>query len=492
MRTARTPTTGTPAVHHTPLRTFVTLVIATALVSAALIVTPPRLAVKIEQYISSLFASGGDEATALSTTMRLGATHGMLQSDTIVLRIEPPSAASRSIGPEYLRGAVYDRYGGRYWTTSAVGRTRKIAPAPRESNDGTSRMTLARSAPEGEDMRWFLPASACDLATSQSTVEIDGFGVVRRARGEDPRTITFRTTGCTPAPIAPPSAIDLDVPTEIAPALAPMAARWVEGAATPRAKLDAIKRELGRFEYSLSVPRNERLDPVVDFVTLHRAGHCELFASAMVLLARTQGIPARVVGGYHVSEVNPITGQLVVRERNAHAWVEAWIDGAWRGWDPTPASETFSRRGSTLEYLGDVFAGSIDRAAITLAQLGPLGVAAILASVLGLYFASGAAVRSIQRRLRARSAHALTRTPSPLPCFESLAGALAGAGLERAASEPLEIFARRIAKLDAPWAAAAAQALLDYAGLRYGDVGDARAIERALERAARAVRQHAT
>ena len=79
-----------------------------------------------------------------------------------------------------------------------------------------------------------------------------------------------------------------------------------------------------------------------------------MFASAMVLLARVEGIPARVVGGYHVSEVNPFTGRAIVRDRDAHAWVEAWIEGAWRKWDPTPVSESFARSGSAFDHIADL------------------------------------------------------------------------------------------------------------------------------------------
>lgn len=71
---------------------------------------------------------------------------------------------------------------------------------------------------------------------------------------------------------------------------------------------------------------------------MNRAGHCELFDSGFALLVRGLGVPARVAGGFRVTEKNPWTAQWVVRGRNAHAWVEAYVDGGWTTFDPMPAA----------------------------------------------------------------------------------------------------------------------------------------------------------
>ncbi len=89
--------------------------------------------------------------------------------------------------------------------------------------------------------------------------------------------------------------------------------------------------------YTLEPPRLEQ-DSVDDFLFTTRRGFCEHFASAFTVLARAAGIPARVVVGYQGGELNPMTGYLVVRQSDAHAWSEVWIEG--RGWtrvDPTAA-----------------------------------------------------------------------------------------------------------------------------------------------------------
>lgn len=84
----------------------------------------------------------------------------------------------------------------------------------------------------------------------------------------------------------------------------------------------------GGFKYTLDytqVRRNEKLDPVEDFVRNHRSGHCEQFAAAATLMLRQQGIPARLVVGYHGGEFNSLTDGFVVRASHAHAWVEAYL-----------------------------------------------------------------------------------------------------------------------------------------------------------------------
>jgi transglutaminase-like putative cysteine protease len=83
-----------------------------------------------------------------------------------------------------------------------------------------------------------------------------------------------------------------------------------------------------------------------EFLFQTRKGFCEHYASAFTLVMRAAGIPARVVTGYQGGEMNPIGGYLLVRQSDAHAWSEVWIDG--RGWvrvDPTAAVARRVERG---------------------------------------------------------------------------------------------------------------------------------------------------
>jgi transglutaminase-like putative cysteine protease len=92
------------------------------------------------------------------------------------------------------------------------------------------------------------------------------------------------------------------------------------------------------FVYTLQPPLLQGTHPVDDFLFRTRRGFCEHFASAFTVLARAGGLPARVVTGYQGGEVNPVSNRLVVRQSDAHAWSEVWLDE--RGWtrvDPTAA-----------------------------------------------------------------------------------------------------------------------------------------------------------
>ncbi|HXO22076.1 MAG TPA: transglutaminase domain-containing protein, partial [Thermoanaerobaculia bacterium] len=91
------------------------------------------------------------------------------------------------------------------------------------------------------------------------------------------------------------------------------------------------------YGYTQDFAGRSTADPLDDFLFRYKSGHCEYFASAMVLMLRSQGIPARLVTGFLGGEYNPFEGYTIVRNSNAHAWVEAYLAGeGWRIFDPTP------------------------------------------------------------------------------------------------------------------------------------------------------------
>jgi hypothetical protein len=82
-----------------------------------------------------------------------------------------------------------------------------------------------------------------------------------------------------------------------------------------------------------------QVDALPYFLFQKRAGHCEYFAAAMTVMLRTLGIPARYINGFQTGEFNDVAGDLVVRESDAHSWVEAYFPGfGWLTFDPTPPS----------------------------------------------------------------------------------------------------------------------------------------------------------
>ncbi|MGD8441550.1 MAG: transglutaminaseTgpA domain-containing protein, partial [Holophagae bacterium] len=158
-------------------------------------------------------------------------------------------------------------------------------------------------------------------------------------RGE-PLNYRIWVSGATPPRAAPPSARDTRLPRSDPRVrqLADQVAGNVVGAA---ARADAVERYLqANYRYALSSGiRIQTDDPVAWFLFDGREGHCEFFAGSMVVLLRHLGVPARMVAGYSGGDLSPDGDELVVRESNAHAWVEVWL-GVERGWvtyDPTPA-----------------------------------------------------------------------------------------------------------------------------------------------------------
>ncbi|MDE2219488.1 MAG: DUF3488 domain-containing protein [Gammaproteobacteria bacterium] len=137
----------------------------------------------------------------------------------------------------------------------------------------------------------------------------------------------------------PPAArqMDLELPPGRNPRAREFAQRLRAQAPDPAAYLSSVYAFLrdGGFVYTL-VPQPLGRDSVDELLFGAREGFCGHYASAFVDLMRAAGIPARVVTGYQGGEWNPIGRYLLVRQRDAHAWAEVWLDG--RGWlraDPT-------------------------------------------------------------------------------------------------------------------------------------------------------------
>lgn len=96
-----------------------------------------------------------------------------------------------------------------------------------------------------------------------------------------------------------------------------------------------IKKYLLKYKYSLTdLPTSK--DPIYDFLFKTKQGNCEYFATSMALMLRINHIPSRVVAGYKTTNYNKMANYYIVKQRDAHLWVEAYIDGVWIRFDPTP------------------------------------------------------------------------------------------------------------------------------------------------------------
>jgi hypothetical protein len=123
-----------------------------------------------------------------------------------------------------------------------------------------------------------------------------------------------------------------------------------------RAVLSMFRR--GGFEYTLTPPKLD-LNSVDDFVFNTKRGFCGHYASAYVTMMRAAGVPARVVTGYQGGEWNPVREYFLVRQSDAHAWAEVWLDG--RGWtrvDPTAVVAPERLRRGVYDLMPDAFSSA--------------------------------------------------------------------------------------------------------------------------------------
>jgi transglutaminase-like putative cysteine protease len=135
------------------------------------------------------------------------------------------------------------------------------------------------------------------------------------------------------------AAENLRLPPDANPRARALAAQLRGRHADDGAYIDAV---LGHFRdqpftYTLAPGVIHARNPVDGFLFETQRGFCEHYASAFAVLLRAAGIPARVVTGYQGGEFNRRGGYLIVRQTDAHAWVEAIVDGQWRRFDPTGA-----------------------------------------------------------------------------------------------------------------------------------------------------------
>ncbi len=253
----------------------------------------------------------------------------------------------------YWRGRVYRRYRHGRW----FGRDGKISKGP---------LTL----PYGERMKYrvFLEPSDGDtlftLGTplnarvSKGKVSLETGYTLRLNRTVEER-VSYTVTsvpGNTIPPYLNPS-LFLGVPGPVKNALLPLARTIAPEESDPLHLARAVEAYLRKNHgYTLN-PGYGGEHPVVRFLLKKLPGHCEYFASAMAIMLRLRGVPARLVGGFVGGQWNPLGHYYIVKNSDAHTWVEIWVPG--RGWvffDPTPPStgtlgNNYTNLQKVLDYL---------------------------------------------------------------------------------------------------------------------------------------------
>lgn len=122
--------------------------------------------------------------------------------------------------------------------------------------------------------------------------------------------------------------------------IANLAKKIAAGAVTDEQKAASVEEYLRKnYVYSLFIsPPPVGMTQVEDFLFHSKKGYCEHYATSMVLMLRSLGVPSRMITGFYGGERNSYGGYIIVRQSDAHSWVEAFVKGVWRRYDPTPYS----------------------------------------------------------------------------------------------------------------------------------------------------------
>ncbi|MBN1208857.1 MAG: transglutaminase domain-containing protein [Myxococcaceae bacterium] len=241
----------------------------------------------------------------------------------------------RGARPERLRTVVFDTFDGERWTTSRELRQTLLAltpPSPGEALRET-KLTLL------EHLRPYLPAPAGTREIKGVATHVLG-GWMLRADTRQGSTLTLHHEGREQLPAEPPPAASLTaLPEALRAELRPLALELTRGATTPRERAAALERWFREHhEYSLTVDLSGEGSPLAVLIRERRPAWCTYFASAMAALLRSLDVPARLAGGFVPPEERSASGAAQVRERDAHAWVEVYLEeeGRFVPFDPTP------------------------------------------------------------------------------------------------------------------------------------------------------------
>jgi transglutaminase-like putative cysteine protease len=181
----------------------------------------------------------------------------------------------------------------------------------------------------------FFAGTPLEIRGRFSEVAIDATGNLRVIRPTGIRT-RYQVLASLGPRRAAPTAETLALPP-LDPRIIDLARSQVSGLTGDGARAEALLGYLRRgFDYSLEPGPSGSQDPLARFLFQTRRGHCEYFASAYAVMLRAVGIPSLVVTGYAGGEWNSYGSYFLVRQSDAHSWVEAFVDGAWRTYDPTP------------------------------------------------------------------------------------------------------------------------------------------------------------
>jgi transglutaminase-like putative cysteine protease len=303
----------------------------------------------------------GGTASGFSNVVDLGSVGPVRLDNRVVMRVELPQLSKRPAAPLYWRGMSFARWDGKSWSKEAT-----VEEIPRETG---GRALLHREAgstraiyqiimlePLGTDVLFCLHP-ALEIRGSFARLLVDaGGGIHLPSEPQDRYTYEVYSAPQQGGQWYGESAMGpvetyLQLPEQKEIVMA-LARRICAGAKSPENKVQRVIAHLQRnFTYSLNPKRDTRFPPLEDFLLHSHEGYCEHFATAAAILLRASGVPTRLVSGFLQGEWNALGRYFMVRQRDAHTWIEAYLpDKGWVPFDPTPAApaEAFAPLMSSL------------------------------------------------------------------------------------------------------------------------------------------------
>ncbi len=348
----------------TPSLFRVTLLASSASVAIALVlfVLLPRLHSSVLQAPN---LGEGFGTSGFSDHVALGDIGRIRKDSTVVLRVETLEGEAPGMLDAYWRGLAFDHFDGKTWSVTPPTKTRvpgsaeigvwlKSSGGPPNLVQRILREPVQGGVLFGMDTAQQLQGSVHRLerdlngglyATDQIADRVRYTIASRRVRWSDDQLRTDLAVAPREnrgATLRPPNAAEryLQIP-ELSDAVAALAREITEGAATDAERVRAIERYLlqnGRYSDTppIVAPDSER-SPLEAFLFDGMEAHCEYYASALVILARSLGIPSRLVNGFAGGRENKLGGFVEVSRAHAHAWAEVhYARAGWVRYDATP------------------------------------------------------------------------------------------------------------------------------------------------------------
>ena len=299
-------------------------------------------------------SSSVSTSSGFSDHVKLGNVGTIQQNDAVVMRVRLEGIAGEQPNL-YWRGLALDTFDGQYWDRSdksidtyAKG-GRDLIPLDLATSAQSLMAQTIYLEPLDTSVLFGLPRIV-GIQTNLPAVYKDaegGIGALRPAERISYRIFSDRSTPPIEALRADnqryPDSIArfLELPADLDNRVSQLASEVTADKTNRYDRARAVEQYLQtNFGYTLEMKAGGK-DPLADFLFNVREGHCEYFATAMAVMLRTQGIATRVVNGFHQGDYNETADIYVVRQKNAHSWVEVYFpkEDSWVRFDPTPPSD---------------------------------------------------------------------------------------------------------------------------------------------------------